>query len=137
MALWMEAGSDPVTESEMADLDAIAALKDSAARELKVSSRNPLFPSHPGYNSTTSFCCSLSILSSASSLLGKRASFFRFIYLFVLLFAQTDGKILPLISRLPCGSGSSLRSLCYWILILKIFFFFFPLLLFFTQSDQE
>ncbi|KAG1333907.1 tetratricopeptide repeat protein 4 [Cocos nucifera] len=35
MALWMDAGSDPVTESERADLDAIAALKDSAARELK------------------------------------------------------------------------------------------------------
>ncbi|XP_008789930.2 tetratricopeptide repeat protein 4 homolog isoform X1 [Phoenix dactylifera] len=35
MALWMEAGSDPVTESERDDLDAIASLKESAARELK------------------------------------------------------------------------------------------------------
>lgn len=36
MALWMETGSEPMTESEKADLDAIAALKESAAFELKV-----------------------------------------------------------------------------------------------------
>lgn len=36
MALWMEAGAEPRTESEIADLDAIAALKESAALELKV-----------------------------------------------------------------------------------------------------
>lgn len=36
MALWMEAGSEPKTESEIADLDAITALKESAALELKV-----------------------------------------------------------------------------------------------------
>lgn len=36
MALWMEAGSEPKTESEIADLDAIDALKESAALELKV-----------------------------------------------------------------------------------------------------
>lgn len=36
MALWMEAGSEPKTDSETADLDAIAALKESAAIELKV-----------------------------------------------------------------------------------------------------
>ncbi|XP_054803123.1 uncharacterized protein LOC129306512 isoform X2 [Prosopis cineraria] len=35
MALWMEKGSEPLTESEKADLDAIAALKESAAIELK------------------------------------------------------------------------------------------------------
>ncbi|PON37130.1 N-terminal acetyltransferase A, auxiliary subunit [Parasponia andersonii] len=35
MALWMETGSEPVTETEKADLDAIAALKESAAMELK------------------------------------------------------------------------------------------------------
>ncbi|XP_030527931.1 tetratricopeptide repeat protein 4 homolog [Rhodamnia argentea] len=35
MALWMEKGSQPQTESEIADLDAIAALKESAALELK------------------------------------------------------------------------------------------------------
>lgn len=35
MALWMDAGSEPKTESEKADLDAIAALKESAAIELK------------------------------------------------------------------------------------------------------
>ncbi|KAK3007568.1 hypothetical protein RJ639_014414 [Escallonia herrerae] len=35
MALWMEAGSEPKTESEVADLDAITALKQSAAIELK------------------------------------------------------------------------------------------------------
>ncbi|KAK4771216.1 hypothetical protein SAY87_031748 [Trapa incisa] len=35
MALWMEAGSEPRTESEIADLDAITALKESAALELK------------------------------------------------------------------------------------------------------
>ncbi|KAK7277466.1 hypothetical protein RJT34_22479 [Clitoria ternatea] len=35
MALWMEKGSEPLTESEKADLEAIAALKDSAAIELK------------------------------------------------------------------------------------------------------
>ncbi|PKI41111.1 hypothetical protein CRG98_038639 [Punica granatum] len=35
MALWMEAGAEPKTESEMVDLDAIAALKESAAIELK------------------------------------------------------------------------------------------------------
>lgn len=35
MALWMDEGSEPVTESERADLDAIAALKESAALELK------------------------------------------------------------------------------------------------------
>nr|XP_048336321.1 tetratricopeptide repeat protein 4 homolog isoform X2 [Ziziphus jujuba var. spinosa] len=35
MALWMETGSEPMTESEKADLDAIAALKESAAIELK------------------------------------------------------------------------------------------------------
>ncbi|XP_039135056.1 tetratricopeptide repeat protein 4 homolog [Dioscorea cayenensis subsp. rotundata] len=35
MALWMEQGSEPVTESEQADLAAIAAIKESAAVELK------------------------------------------------------------------------------------------------------
>ncbi|KAJ4814638.1 Tetratricopeptide repeat protein [Rhynchospora pubera] len=35
MALWMEAGSDPVTDKEKADLDAIAALKQSSALDLK------------------------------------------------------------------------------------------------------
>ncbi|KAJ4728356.1 tetratricopeptide repeat protein 4-like [Melia azedarach] len=35
MALWMDAGSEPKTESEIADLEAIAALKESAAIELK------------------------------------------------------------------------------------------------------
>ncbi|KAJ7977154.1 tetratricopeptide repeat protein 4-like [Quillaja saponaria] len=35
MALWMETGSEPSTEKERADLDAIAALKESAAIELK------------------------------------------------------------------------------------------------------
>ncbi|KAK2986350.1 hypothetical protein RJ640_026614 [Escallonia rubra] len=35
MALWMEAGSEPKTDSEIADLDAISALKQSAAIELK------------------------------------------------------------------------------------------------------
>ncbi|KAH9785080.1 TPR REGION domain-containing protein [Citrus sinensis] len=35
MALWMDAESEPKTESEKADLDAIAALKESAAIELK------------------------------------------------------------------------------------------------------
>lgn len=33
----MEKGSEPLTEKEKADLDAIAALKESAAIELKVS----------------------------------------------------------------------------------------------------
>lgn len=36
MALWMEKGSEPLTESEKADLEAIAALKESAAFEFKV-----------------------------------------------------------------------------------------------------
>lgn len=36
MALWMEAGSEPKTDSEVADLEAISALKESAAIELKV-----------------------------------------------------------------------------------------------------
>lgn len=36
MALWMEKGSEPLTESEKADLEAIAALKESAAVEFKV-----------------------------------------------------------------------------------------------------
>ncbi|PIA40095.1 hypothetical protein AQUCO_02500072v1 [Aquilegia coerulea] len=35
MALWMEKGSEPMTETERADLDAIAAIKESAAQELK------------------------------------------------------------------------------------------------------
>lgn len=35
MALWMEKGSEPLTDSEKADLDAISALKESAAFELK------------------------------------------------------------------------------------------------------
>ncbi|XP_022758557.1 tetratricopeptide repeat protein 4 homolog isoform X2 [Durio zibethinus] len=35
MALWMETGSEPKTESEIADLQAISALKESAALELK------------------------------------------------------------------------------------------------------
>ncbi|KAL5996823.1 hypothetical protein ACLOJK_007745 [Asimina triloba] len=35
MALWMEECSEPMTDSERADLDAIAALKESAAIELK------------------------------------------------------------------------------------------------------
>ncbi|XP_057964073.1 uncharacterized protein LOC131155152 [Malania oleifera] len=35
MALWMETGSEPKTDSEIADLDAISALKESAALELK------------------------------------------------------------------------------------------------------
>ncbi|GAV84181.1 TPR_11 domain-containing protein [Cephalotus follicularis] len=35
MALWMESGSEPKTESEIADLQAITALKHSAAVELK------------------------------------------------------------------------------------------------------
>lgn len=36
MALWMETGSEPQTDSEKADLDAIVALKESTAFELKV-----------------------------------------------------------------------------------------------------
>ncbi|KAJ6687178.1 TETRATRICOPEPTIDE REPEAT PROTEIN 4 [Salix purpurea] len=35
MALWMEAGSEPKTESEIADIQAISALKHSTALELK------------------------------------------------------------------------------------------------------
>ncbi|KAK7267469.1 hypothetical protein RIF29_20143 [Crotalaria pallida] len=35
MALWMEKGSEPLTETEKADLEAIAAIKASAAIELK------------------------------------------------------------------------------------------------------
>ncbi|KAF8111592.1 hypothetical protein N665_0074s0119 [Sinapis alba] len=35
MALWMEAGSEPMTENEKADLEAISALKESAAIEFK------------------------------------------------------------------------------------------------------
>ncbi|KAL0355043.1 UNVERIFIED_CONTAM: Tetratricopeptide repeat protein 4 [Sesamum radiatum] len=35
MALWMEAGSEPKTNEEIVDLEAIAALKESAALELK------------------------------------------------------------------------------------------------------
>ncbi|XP_043703489.1 tetratricopeptide repeat protein 4 homolog isoform X2 [Telopea speciosissima] len=35
MALWMESGSKPITDSESADIDAITALKESAALELK------------------------------------------------------------------------------------------------------
>ncbi|XP_055813083.1 uncharacterized protein LOC129882697 [Solanum dulcamara] len=35
MALWMEAGSEPKTEKELADLDAISALKESTSFELK------------------------------------------------------------------------------------------------------
>ncbi|KAJ8558201.1 hypothetical protein K7X08_004967 [Anisodus acutangulus] len=35
MALWMEAGAEPKTEKELADLDAIAALKQSTALQLK------------------------------------------------------------------------------------------------------
>ncbi|MED6172211.1 hypothetical protein PIB30_047935 [Stylosanthes scabra] len=35
MALWMEKGSEPLTEAEKADLEAIAAIKESAAIELK------------------------------------------------------------------------------------------------------
>ncbi|KAF8402001.1 hypothetical protein HHK36_012952 [Tetracentron sinense] len=35
MALWMETGSEPKTENERADLDALAAIKESAALELK------------------------------------------------------------------------------------------------------
>lgn len=36
MALWMEAGAEPKTESEIVDLEAINAIKESAAIELKV-----------------------------------------------------------------------------------------------------
>lgn len=36
MALLMEPGSEPVTNDEIIDLEAIAALKESAAIELKV-----------------------------------------------------------------------------------------------------
>ncbi|XP_058101419.1 uncharacterized protein LOC131245759 isoform X2 [Magnolia sinica] len=35
MALWMDEGSDPMTGSEQSDIDAITALKESAALELK------------------------------------------------------------------------------------------------------
>uniref|UniRef100_A0A7N0U9X3 Cns1/TTC4 wheel domain-containing protein n=1 Tax=Kalanchoe fedtschenkoi TaxID=63787 RepID=A0A7N0U9X3_KALFE len=35
MALWMEAGSQPTTEKELADIEAIQAIKESAALELK------------------------------------------------------------------------------------------------------
>ncbi|KAF5960710.1 hypothetical protein HYC85_001919 [Camellia sinensis] len=35
MALWMDKGSEPLTETEVADLQAIAALKESTAIELK------------------------------------------------------------------------------------------------------
>ncbi|KHG10987.1 ttc4 [Gossypium arboreum] len=35
MALWMETGSEPKTETEIADLEAISALKESTALELK------------------------------------------------------------------------------------------------------
>lgn len=43
MALWMEAGSEPTTETEIADLQAISALKESTALELKVLFFFPLF----------------------------------------------------------------------------------------------
>ena len=36
MALWLDSGSEPQTENEKADLDAIAAIKESTALELKV-----------------------------------------------------------------------------------------------------
>lgn len=36
MALWMDSGSEPKTNEEIFDLDAIAALKQSTAIELKV-----------------------------------------------------------------------------------------------------
>ena len=36
MALWMEEGSCPATDQELADLDAIAALKEASAIEYKV-----------------------------------------------------------------------------------------------------
>lgn len=36
MALWMDSGSEPKTNEEIFDLDAIAALKESTAMELKV-----------------------------------------------------------------------------------------------------
>lgn len=35
MALWMEPGSEPMTENELADIDAIQAIKESAAVEFK------------------------------------------------------------------------------------------------------
>ncbi|RZR72623.1 hypothetical protein BHM03_00014996 [Ensete ventricosum] len=44
MALWMDAGSDPISESEKADLEAIAAIKEAAAVELKVSIKRFLLP---------------------------------------------------------------------------------------------
>ena len=37
MALWMETGSEPTTQSEKDDLEDIEALKQSTALELKVS----------------------------------------------------------------------------------------------------
>ena len=37
MVLWMETGSEPTTQSEKDDLEAIEALKQSTALELKVS----------------------------------------------------------------------------------------------------
>ena len=43
----MEKGSEPLTESEKADLDAIAALKESAAIELKVSFCRPSILFYP------------------------------------------------------------------------------------------
>lgn len=36
MALWMEAGSEPKTDKEILDLQAISALKESSAIEFKV-----------------------------------------------------------------------------------------------------
>jgi hypothetical protein len=40
MALLMEKGSEPLTENEKADLEAIAAIKESSALELKVCMHN-------------------------------------------------------------------------------------------------
>jgi hypothetical protein len=47
MALWMEAGADPMTDKEKADIDAIAALKESSALELKVLLLVPLISIFP------------------------------------------------------------------------------------------
>lgn len=36
MALWLDSGAEALTDKEKADLDAIAAIKESTAFELKV-----------------------------------------------------------------------------------------------------
>ena len=97
MALWMETGSEPTTQSEKDDLDAIAALKHSVALELKVSLSLSL-SLYMYIHTHTHACPSMYELNRASGCLKLKVIVVdnnsEFIYLIMLLYCFLHSHII-------------------------------------------